>query len=124
MKRILGSIVGLFFIILHTVSTPFVNAADWPTWRSDAQRSAATTEQLADQLHLQWTLELPPLKPAWPEDPRLHFDGTYEPVIAGTTLYYGSSRNDSVTAVDLVTGEDRWRFFTDGPVRFAPLVSG
>ena len=61
MKRILGSIVSLFFIILHTVSIPFVNAADWTTWRSDAQRSAATTEQLADQLHLQWTLELPRL---------------------------------------------------------------
>jgi outer membrane protein assembly factor BamB len=114
---------GLLLIALHAVSTRTGHAADWPTWRSDANRSASTTEQLADELQLQWTLELPRLQPAWPEDPRLHFDATYEPVVAGTTLYYGSSQNDSVTAVDLVTGNDRWRFFADGPVRFAPLIS-
>ncbi|MEO1979589.1 MAG: PQQ-binding-like beta-propeller repeat protein, partial [Fuerstiella sp.] len=124
MNRDIAIRFGLLIMALPVASTPFVNAADWPTWRSDAQRSATTSEQLADQLHPQWTIELPGLKPAWPEDPRLHFDATYEPVIAGTTLYYGSSRNDSVTAVDLVTGEDRWRFFADGPVRFAPLVFG
>ncbi|MCH2212021.1 MAG: PQQ-binding-like beta-propeller repeat protein [Fuerstiella sp.] len=100
-----------------------VNGTDWPTWRFDANRSATTTEQLADELHLQWTLELPRLKPAWSEDPRLQFDATYEPVVSGQTLFYGSSRNDSVTAVDLVTGEQRWRFYASGPVRFAPLVA-
>ncbi|NQV27633.1 MAG: PQQ-binding-like beta-propeller repeat protein, partial [Rhodopirellula sp.] len=36
--------------------------------------------------------------------------------------FYGSSRNDSVTAVDLKSGEQRWRYFAEGPVRFAPLV--
>src|SRR5262249_30985004 len=38
------------------------------------------------------------------------------------TLFVGSSRTDSVTAVDTQTGEDRWRFFANGPVRFAPAV--
>src|SRR5258708_18139741 len=33
----------------------------------------------------------------------------------------GSSRTDSVTAYDTRTGEQRWRFLADGPVRFAPL---
>lgn len=97
-------------------------AADWPTWRFDAGRSASSPEQLPTSLNLQWTRALPELRPAWPEDPRLQFDASYEPVVAGETLYYGSSRNDSVTAVDLNTGEQRWRFFADGPVRFAPLV--
>ena len=36
-------------------------------------------------------------------------------------MFVGSSRTDSVTAYDTRTGEFRWRFLTDGPVRFAPL---
>ena len=65
---------------------------------------------------------MPQLKPAWPEDPRLHFDANYEPVVAGQTIFVGSSRNDSVTALGLKTGGQLWRFFAEGPVRFAPLV--
>ena len=107
-----------FLVTLVTSSL----AADWPTWRFDAGRSASTPEELPSSLNLQWTMALPTLKPAWPEDPRLQFDASYEPVIAGETLFYGSSRNDSVTAVDLKTGNRLWRFFAEGPVRFAPLV--
>lgn len=99
-------------------------AADWPTWRNNAQRTAVTDEQLPDVLQLQWSREMGPLKPAWPEDPRIQFDAHYEPVIAGQTLFVGSSRNDSVTAFDLSTGAQKWRFHANGPVRFAPLVSG
>ena len=41
-------------------------AADWPTWRFDARRSAATEERLPDELHSQWERRLPELAPAWP----------------------------------------------------------
>ena len=99
-----------------------IQAADWPAWRHDQQRSAATDEQLASQLHLHWVRQLTALQPAWPEDLRLQFDASYEPVIAGQTMVYGSSANDSLTAVDLDTGKILWRFFTDGPVRFAPVL--
>ncbi|MEO2031563.1 MAG: PQQ-binding-like beta-propeller repeat protein [Planctomycetaceae bacterium] len=123
MKHLSRTILGLLLTAIPAISASSVKAVDWPAWRFDANRSSATAEQLANELHLQWTLELPRLKPAWPEDPRLAFDATYEPVVAGNNLYYGSSLNDSVTAVNLMTGEQRWRFHTDGPVRFAPLVS-
>lgn len=73
---------------------------------------------------MQWSRELGAIAPAWTEDPRIQFDAHYEPVVAGETLFVGSSRNDSVTAVDLSTGAQKWRFYTDGPVRFAPIVSG
>ena len=46
----------------------------------------------------------------------------HEPVVAGRLMFVGSSRTDSVTAYDTRTGESRWRFLADGPVRFAPLV--
>ena len=36
-------------------------AADWPMWRCDAHRSAATTQELASDLHLQWVWEYPPV---------------------------------------------------------------
>ncbi len=108
---------GLFF-------SSSTSAADWPAWRNNAQRTAVTSEQLADALHLQWSQQLGPLKPAWPEDPRIQFDKHYEPVIVGQTLYVGSSRNDSVRAIDLSTGAQKWLFYANGPVRFAPVVSG
>lgn len=109
----------LFVLVLATR----IVADDWPTWRHDGARSASTSEELADQLHLQWWREYPPLKPAWSEDPRLYFDADYEPIVMGQTMFFGSSRNDSVTAVDITTGKERWRFFAEGPVRFAPVAS-
>lgn len=113
-----------FFTLLCSLCfVSSVQATDWPTWRFDAGRRAATPEKLPAELHLQWVKRMPPLKPAWPEDPRLHFDGAYEPVVAGETLFFGSSRDDSVTAIDLKTGSVVWKFLADGPVRFAPLVN-
>lgn len=98
-------------------------AADWPTWRHDANRSAATDEQLPAKLHINWSRQYLPLKPAWSEDPRLQFDASYEPVVAGKLMFVASSRNDSVTAIDTETGEEKWRFHTEGPVRFAPIAT-
>ena len=115
-------IFGLVLAGILAGETSTISGEDWPAWRRDARRSATTPEQLPPALQRQWTLELPRLKPAWPEDPRLHFDAVYEPIVVGNTLFFGSSRNDSVTAVNLATGATRWRFFAEGPVRFAPLV--
>ena len=94
---------------------------DWPMWRCDAQRTAVSAERLPDELHLQWVRHYPPLKPAF-RSKRLQFDGGYEPVVLGKRLFVGSSRNDSITALDIGTGAELWRFFTGGPVRFAPVA--
>jgi len=96
--------------------------ADWPMWRHDAGRTACTVEELPAELYLQWTLELPPPRPAWPKNQRkLQFDASYEPVVMGKSLFVPSMVNDSVTAYDTASGMERWRFFADGPVRFAPV---
>ncbi|MBX7166189.1 MAG: PQQ-binding-like beta-propeller repeat protein [Pirellulales bacterium] len=107
---------------LCAMSAVAARAGDWPTWRYNAQRTAVTPEALPDSLRLAWTRELGALTPAWKEDERLWFDAVYEPVAAGQLLFVGSSRNDSVTAFDTRSGEVRWRFFAEGPVRLAPLV--
>ncbi|QDU06703.1 PQQ-binding-like beta-propeller repeat protein [Gimesia aquarii] len=113
-----------FCFLSILVTTAPAQAEDWPTWRKNAQRTAVTSEQLPDALHLQWSRDLGPLKPAWPEDPRIQFDAHYEPVIVGQTLFVGSSRNDSVRAFDLSNGKQKWNFYANGPVRFAPIVAG
>src|SRR5438876_7585954 len=89
--------------------------ADWPTDRHDAGRSAATDQELAATLFLQWSRELPPLTPAWPDQPAMQFDAAYNPVVLGKTLFVGSPRHDSVVALDAQTGAERWTFTTDGP---------
>jgi outer membrane protein assembly factor BamB len=70
--------------------------------------------------------QYPQLSPAFWQvrQGRLQFDAGYEPVAAGKTLFVGSSRNDSVVALDTDTGKERWRFYADGPVRLAPAITG
>ena len=103
--------------------TPLVaDGGDWPQWRYDAQRSAASREELPAQLSSQWVRQLPRLKPAWPDQPKMQFDAAYEPIVSGQRLFVGSSLDASVTAYDTQTGSEAWRFFADGPVRFAPLA--
>ena len=97
--------------------------ADWPAWRGDARRSATTDEELPGKLSLHWRLELPPLAPAWPDQPRLQFDVCYQPISAGGKVFVASPLTDSVSAYSLKDGTRLWRFFTDGPVRFAPFFS-
>ena len=100
-----------------------VYGADWPMFRYDAGRCSSTPEQLSAELNLQWIRELHAPRPAWPaSQDRLQFDGSYEPVVAGKTIFVGSMVSDSVRAYDCDTGAEKWRFYCDGPVRFAPVV--
>lgn len=91
-------------------------------WRYDPQRSAASPQVLPAKLHLQWAREYPALQPAWPDQDKMQFDVAYEPVVLGQTLFLNSSRHDCVRALDTRTGQERWTFFADGPVRFAPVA--
>lgn len=110
--------VAVAFFLLPAA---LASAADWPMWRHDAARSAESPEVLPDDLKLLWMRELPPLKPAY-RTKRMQFDASYEPVVLGKTMFVGSSFNDSVTAFETETGRERWRFYTEGPVRFAPVA--
>lgn len=101
------------------------HAGDWPMWRYDAGRGAASPEKLAKALHLQWVRELPKPRPAWPAtQTKLRFDQSYEPVVMSTRMFVGSSADDSVRAYSTRDGKELWRYFTDGPVRFAPVAVG
>ena len=97
-------------------------SADWPMWRNDAVRSGVTKDELPAKLHLQWTRKLPMPMPAWPNEARLHFDASYEPIALGSRVFIGSMVDGSLTALDSVTGDELWKFYTNGPIRLAPAA--
>ena len=76
-------------------------AADWPTWRYDAARSAATSAGISANLTLLWSRKLPPVRPAWPLDPeqRVSFDASYEPVVMGKLMFLASPNDGSIAAL-------------------------
>ncbi|MBY0524110.1 MAG: PQQ-binding-like beta-propeller repeat protein [Gemmataceae bacterium] len=111
-------------ILLSGLFAFTADAADWPMFGSDAGRSGYTADELSATLFPQWTYHAThaPM-PAWPRSDRQPFDRAFQPVIAGGTLYFGSSADGKVYALDAATGKERWSFYTGGPVRFAPAVS-
>ncbi|NOZ39574.1 MAG: PQQ-binding-like beta-propeller repeat protein [Planctomycetes bacterium] len=114
-----------------------VAADDWPTYQHDHARSGISSETLGTPLYEKWThLAAHAPSPAWPApagqdywhklmklEPRVTYDRAFHPVVAGKTLYFGSSADDRVYALDSRSGEVRWTFQTEGPVRLAPSIA-
>lgn len=112
----------LAIVVLGCWGGPAVGA-DWPTWRGDAARRGYTPDRLPTKMSRHWSwrpVHRP--QPAWPRDDRMSFDRTNHAVIAHERVYFGSSADCKVCALDAMTGELEWTFFTDSPVRFAPVV--
>lgn len=92
--------------------------ADWPTYRHDAVRSGFTSEPISNSLRLSWEFRLPASpRPAWPTSQRVRHDWGFQPIIVGETVLFGSSADDKLYALDAFTGEVRWTFFTEAPIR-------
>ena len=110
----------------------------WPTFRGTAARSAYANASLEFPLAARWrhTPTASP-RPAWPApargsywqqldriEPRVVDDRTFHPVSDGRFVYFASSSDDSLVCLDGETGRERWRFVTDGPLRYAPVLHG
>ena len=109
---------------------------DWPTYRHDNGRSGITREALPHDLQKAW--EHAPRyrpQPAWqgpartdgwhksaPLKPRMIFDWAFHVVADEKAVYFGSSSEDKVFALDAETGQILWTFYTEGPVRLAPTL--
>ncbi len=118
----MGRSFTICLVVLGLVRGAAGKAADWPTWRCDAGRTAATSAELPESMHLVWNREFARPLTAWPNEPRLQFDAAYEPIVTGKRLVMGSPEEGSVTAFDTETGAQQWKYFTEGPVRFAPVA--
>lgn len=111
--------------------------ADWPTFQGDYRRSGTSAESVPVPLAEAWRhTARHAAAPAWPEParedvynqhPRIRavvaYDRAYQVVVAGETVYFGSSADDKVYALEAATGRELWSFFTGGPVRLAPTVA-
>ena len=95
-------------------------------WRYDANHSAASPQELPEQLYAQWIREYPALDPVW-DDPLnldlMQYDKVYEPVVYGETLFIASNAYDRIVALNANTGAEKWTFHADGPIRFSPIAS-
>lgn len=114
-----------------------IGAADWPTYLGDYTRSGATRDALLFPLRESWThrsAHAP--RPAWPEPARrdvlnrheglralMTFDRAFQVVGAEGRVFFGSSADDKLYALDARTGDPVWSFFSDGPVRLAPTIA-
>ena len=129
----------LFAVVFAALFNPGTTwAEDWPTFMHDSHRSGVTTERLEQPLNPSWVFKAThPPQPAWPEPAKqdywhrqfnlrstVAYDRAYHVVGAGDTIFFGSSSDDKVYAIDARTGRQRWTFFTEGPVRLAPFVAG
>ena len=121
-------------IFANTTST---RAEDWPTFMRDKHRSGVTGEKLELPLNESWLYKAAhEPQPAWPGPAKQDFwhrhfnlrstvayDRAFHVVGVGDTIYFASSADDKVYALDSKTGRQRWTFFTEGPVRLAPCIS-
>ncbi len=111
----------LYIVLVLCIYCEKSQGADWAMYRNDASRSGYTTEQIPNQFSLRWVFKSHhPPRPAWIMSQRLEFDTVFQPIIMGETVYWGSSVDDQIYAVDMKTGKIRWTFYTGGPIRFAP----
>ncbi len=114
------------FVTLMVGITSSLRAGDWPMWRYDAGRSAASRDDLPKQLALHWVRHYDQRVQAW-DDPLnldlMQYDKVFEPVVLRDRVFVGFNDSDKVVALGVGTGQEVWAFYTDGPVRFPPAGS-
>ena len=125
--RSFSNYIPLILILFICIPVKKLPAADWPVWRFDAKHSAASPEGISEELHLLWSRQYTPRVMTW-DDPLnqdiMPYDRVFEPVVKDDLLYVGFNDTDKLAALDTETGEARWTFYTDGPVRLPPVASG
>lgn len=125
-------------IVLFLLSpSQFLCAEPWPTYRHDTRRSGVTSERLAFPLRQAWvrTSDHPP-QTAWTGPAKWdaysgnsglqsmrNFDPCFFVTASGTHVFFGSSVDDAVHALDVKTGKEQWVFFTGAAVRFPPTLN-
>lgn len=114
-----------------------VDAEDWPTYGHDPARTSATSERISFPLSESWSWRAPIVPKATWDEPavwdgwhkiynlrnRVDFDKAFHVAVVGDRAWFGSSVDDQLYCVNLQTGELEWTFFTEGPIRLAPVAA-
>ena len=111
-------------LFLSVLTVRDLRASDWPMYRGDAARSGYSADHLPARLKVNWIRKAAASpQPAWSgRDTRMPFDLAFQPVVSGGLVFFGSSSDCTVYALDARDGREKWKYVTDGPVRFAPAV--
>ncbi len=120
-------------VLLSMSSIAVCFAGDWPAFRGDADHTGIAQDRLQLPLNLAWQYQpAHPPQPAFrgglaPSKNRVEsitYDYVFEPIVTEGRLFFASSSEDAVFCLDSLTGAPLWTFYAEGPVRFAPRVSG
>ncbi len=123
-------------LLMASAVCGLASADGWQTYRHDMARSGIAGQNLSTPLQLDWTfVSTSPPQPAWPGPARrdawhktenmrarVIFDWAFHVVASEEAVYFGSSADDKVYCLDAETGEERWHFFTEAPIRLAPTL--
>ena len=129
-------ITALITLSVFATQEPAAQNTGWTTYRGDTSRSGIFAQEISVPLREAWQFKSKyPPQPAWPGPARrdgwhktenmkarVIFDWAFHVVVSDGAVYFGSSTDDKVYCLDAVTGEERWSFFTEGPIRLAPTV--
>lgn len=129
------NMLALVYVLLVSSCAEKVTPLDWPQFKKDNFRSACIQADLdLAKFGKRWMYDTgqEPI-PAWygpaKEDayarsgalPSMRdYDLSYYPIVVGNSLYYASSADDAVHCHDTKTGEEKWIFTTEAPIRIAP----
>ncbi|MCC6512323.1 MAG: PQQ-binding-like beta-propeller repeat protein, partial [Pirellulaceae bacterium] len=100
-------------------------AADWPMWRYDSSRSAASTDQLPSQLAPLWSTAIGARRPAWDDTLNrdlMSYDRLLEPIVKDGRMFVGLNDRDQLVAYSAADGKWLWSYYCDGPVRLPPVA--
>lgn len=124
--------------LLGLFASPPARAEDWPTYQHDVRRSGSTGERIEPrELVLQWTWRSPhPPQPAWAGPAKWDayaqkrglpsmrdYDSAFAPIAVGSSVFFGSSADDSLYCLHADSGRENWSFTADGPIRVAPTFA-
>jgi outer membrane protein assembly factor BamB len=123
----------IYFIVLASVYN-CAWAEDWPTYMHDNARTGVTAESLVlEDLNLGWVYQSPaPPMRAWSDGPpwdawstngsvpMRDFDTAFFVTVVDDNVYFASSVTNSIHCLDAGSGQQKWFYRTDGPVRFPP----
>ena len=114
-----------FRILLAVIAfASTTRADDWPMWRANPSRSAATSNQLPTKFQTQWSRKFEPREQAWDDTLNLDlmtYDRVFEPIVYEGLVCIGFNDQDKLVAMDIGSGETRWTYYTEGPVRLPPV---
>ena len=111
----------------------FARGEAWPTAAHDNQRSGVTAEHLAPPLGLRWIFRSPaPPAKGWSQavdgygvrrnKSDASFDDAFRTVAANGTVYFCSSAENALYAIDAATGRVRWTWVGEAAPRLAPAL--